>query len=352
MHEERWTMKRPLALFVGALVTAGLAVTPTGPATAGGMTVEGFPYGATVTLNFPDLQWSDTTHCISGTVTGSFNGRLTSDWAFGADIQLKSDPRYSSYASYWSEDSGNFVAKDAFELCPKDHPNGVYEVRGHVGVSADPSGIWAWVEVPFATEFTLSPMPTATTIAPLPTVVGTLTTFSGRVTATTPAQVVIAPDPGGLVAIETLTGPTWTRIGIGNPDASGFFAIPVATVLPPGSQFRASYLGTTTCRESTSAVQVVPTPPVIQPMPTVKVKAISGRSKLKVDVNPNVGRKYWTFQVQRKNADGTWKALKTYRTLGSAEKRTLNLRKGTYKVFVNPKFGYQGAMSAEIRLKR
>ena len=100
-------------------------------------------------------------------------------------------------------------------------------------------------------------------------------------------------------------------------------------------------------------MQVVPTPPVVLPSPTVKVKAVSGRSKLKVDVNPNMGRKYWTFQVQRKNADGTtWKPLKTYKTYGSAEKRTINLPKGTYKVFVNPKFGYQGATSAEIVLKR
>jgi len=74
---------------------------------------------------------------------------------------------------------------------------------------------------------------------------------------------------------------------------------------------------------------------------------------LKVDVNPNMGAKYWTFQVQRRDADGSWKALKTYRTWGSTEKRTVNLRKGTYRVWVNPKFGYQGVMSAnEVTLKR
>jgi hypothetical protein len=96
-----------------------------------------------------------------------------------------------------------------------------------------------------------------------------------------------------------------------------------------------------------------PTPPAAQPIPKVKIKAVSSRSKLKVDVNPNMGSKYWTFQVQRKNADGSWKALKTYRTWGSTEKRTVNLRKGTYRVWVNPKFGYQGAMSPnEVTLKR
>ncbi len=97
-----------------------------------------------------------------------------------------------------------------------------------------------------------------------------------------------------------------------------------------------------------------PVPPVSgQPSPVVRLKAVSGRSKLKVDVDPNKGGKYWTFQVQRKNADGSWKALKTYRTKGSKEIRTVNLGKGTYRVWVNPKFGYQGVLSAtEVTLKR
>ena len=91
---------------------------------------------------------------------------------------------------------------------------------------------------------------------------------------------------------------------------------------------------------------------VTAPTATVKVKAVSSGSELRVDVNPNKGSKYWTFQVQRKKADGSWKALKTYRTWGSKEIRTVNLGKGTYRVWVNPKFGYQGVMSAEVRLKR
>jgi hypothetical protein len=345
-------MKRLIALVTGALVAAGLTVAPVSPASAATTTVGGFPYGATVTLNFPDLQWSDPTRCLSATVTGSFNGLLTGEWSFWADITSKSDSRYSTFTWYGNDKSGSFAAKDAFELCPKDSPSGAYAVDGYIAVTADPSGIWAWVEVPFTTEFTVSPMTTATTLAPFPTVIGSLSTFSGKVSVTSPTTTGLVPDPAGRVAIEAATGQTWTPIGFGNPDAAGFFAIPVGTVLPPGSQYRASYMGTKISGPSTSSTQTIPTPPVVQPAPTVKVKAVSGRSKLKVDVNPNMGRKYWTFQVQRKKADGSWKPLKTYRTLGSAEKRTINLPKGTYKVFVNPKFGYQGATSAEITLKR
>jgi hypothetical protein len=84
----------------------------------------------------------------------------------------------------------------------------------------------------------------------------------------------------------------------------------------------------------------------------VKVKAKSGRSKLFVDVNPNKGSGYWTFQVHKLQADGTWKAGKTYRTRGSKETRTINLKKGTYRVAVRPKYGHEGTTSLEVRLAR
>ncbi len=337
-------MKRLIALVTGALVAAGLTVAPAQPAAAGSATMTGFPFGTEITLSFPDLRWNGPSQCLTAQVTGSVNGYISDDWWFEADIRLKADPTRATNVSHWSSDSGPFTT--SFELCAKDHPSGLYEVVGYAEVWTGMSDTWAVVRRDFRTEFTLSQVETTTTLSD-PTVVGTLTTFSGRVIAKSGAI-----DPAGQLAIETLTGTTWTRIGLGTPDASGYFAIPVGTVLPPGSQYRATYLGTLTCAASNSDPRVVPTPPVVQPMPTVKVKAVSGRSKLKVDVNPNMGRKYWTFQVQRKKADGTWKALKTYRTVGSSEKRTVNLPKGTYKVFVNPKFGYQGATSAEVVLKR
>lgn len=88
------------------------------------------------------------------------------------------------------------------------------------------------------------------------------------------------------------------------------------------------------------------------PSAVVRVKATSGRSKLSVDVNPNKGSGYWTFQVQRQRPDGSWKALKTYRTKGSKETRTINLKKGTYQVVVNAKYGHLGTTSAPVYLKK
>jgi uncharacterized repeat protein (TIGR01451 family) len=89
------------------------------------------------------------------------------------------------------------------------------------------------------------------------------------------------------------------------------------------------------------------TPPVV-----VKVKAKSSKSKLFVDVNPNKGGGFYKFQVQKKRANGTWKALKTYRTRGATETRTLDLPKGTYQVVVRAKYGFAETTSTAVKLKR
>lgn len=85
---------------------------------------------------------------------------------------------------------------------------------------------------------------------------------------------------------------------------------------------------------------------------SVTVRAVRGESRLFVDVNPNMGAGYWRFQVQMRLADGSWKTLKTYRTKGSRETRTINLKKGTYRVWVKPRYNYQGALSTPVSLKK
>lgn len=90
-----------------------------------------------------------------------------------------------------------------------------------------------------------------------------------------------------------------------------------------------------------------------KPKPSVAVKAVSHRSKLSLNVNPNLGKDSWRVKIQKKRSDGTWKTLKkTYRTKGNAETRTINLKKGTYRVWVKAQHGYQGVKSAKVRIKR
>ncbi|MGB7980661.1 MAG: right-handed parallel beta-helix repeat-containing protein [Candidatus Nanopelagicales bacterium] len=96
-----------------------------------------------------------------------------------------------------------------------------------------------------------------------------------------------------------------------------------------------------------SKLDVPPTPTAI-----VVATATLGASKLHVNVNPNMGKGYWKFKVQRRKADGTWKHVKTRRTLGSKETRSLNLPKGRYRVIVLAKYNYAGATSRTVYLKR
>jgi hypothetical protein len=89
------------------------------------------------------------------------------------------------------------------------------------------------------------------------------------------------------------------------------------------------------------------------PAATVRVKPILGASRLFVDVNPNKGRGYWSFTVQRLNPDGTWsRATRTLRTQGTKETRTVNLKAGTYRVVVKAKYGYLGTTSTPVNLSR
>jgi protocatechuate 3,4-dioxygenase beta subunit len=97
---------------------------------------------------------------------------------------------------------------------------------------------------------------------------------------------------------------------------------------------------------SAPSAGIVPGPPAI-----VKVKAVSKKGKLAVDVDPNKGSDSWAFRVQVKQANGTWRTSPTpYATGGTKEKKTINLPKGTYRVVVDPKFGYRVTTSAAVTL--
>ena len=83
------------------------------------------------------------------------------------------------------------------------------------------------------------------------------------------------------------------------------------------------------------------------------VRADSAKSKLRVDVNPNKGTGYWKFRIQKRQSNNTWVTLgRTYKTRGSQETRTVNLKKGTYRVVVKAKYGLSGSTSREVYLRR
>lgn len=106
----------------------------------------------------------------------------------------------------------------------------------------------------------------------------------------------------------------------------------------------------------------VPGPQVSQPgtpgptgptaVPTLLVQAVSRSGKLRVDVDPDLGKRSWKFRVDRQQADGSWKPGKTYRTKGARETRTINLRRGAYRVQLPAANGYQETTSGPVTLLR
>jgi hypothetical protein len=91
----------------------------------------------------------------------------------------------------------------------------------------------------------------------------------------------------------------------------------------------------------------------LPPRVSAQVRAISGRSKLYVNVDPDVGKGYWTFKIQYLRAAGTWAEKRTsYRTRGKDETRILNLPRGTYRVRVKAGHGLSGSTSAPVYLRK
>ena len=117
-----------------------------------------------------------------------------------------------------------------------------------------------------------------------------------------------------------------------------------------GAGYLRAYEATVKAAQAPGGVRACAVTPA--PTTSVKVRAVSKQSKLRVDVNPNKGSGYWKFQVQKQRASGSWKSLKTYRTKGSKEIHTINLKRGTYRVLVKPKYGYGATTSGLVSLRR
>ena len=108
----------------------------------------------------------------------------------------------------------------------------------------------------------------------------------------------------------------------------------------------------------TPIAPVTPTPDPAKPATTVIAKAKAGRSKLQVQIKPDLGaKKQWKFVVQVKR--GGWKTLKTkkrkvkvYTTKGSKHRLTINLEKGKYRAKSRAARGYGADISKVIKLKK
>ena len=88
----------------------------------------------------------------------------------------------------------------------------------------------------------------------------------------------------------------------------------------------------TTSPPPTTTTTTTPTPVVPAPV-SCSIKATAGKSKIRVNMGPNLpGKGYYRFQVQAKKK-GVWVRYRTpYATQGKGETRTVNVPKGIYRV--------------------
>lgn len=374
---------RPFAkTLIPALASCALIVGASPPATAG--TATGSTAGWTINVVAPDITWTQTESCELFPIQIVVSGWGAERWVVDMSVRhslagAESGSIFEYRTVYGGNVNGTWTGD--FQLCPGDSPPGTYVVQGTVeyGYSFDydtyhrPGALSA----PLSTTFTLSKLTSQTQLNPIASN-GTEAQVSGRVTANSATLGSVGVGTGRVSIQQSLNG-GWLEIDYTYPDSLGNFTETVrgiSTVNPVRAVFGE------TSKISGSASNVVtpqmPPPPdsdgdgVVDaqdtcptaygvaayagcpPPPTaiVTVKAKGGKSKLYVDVNPNKGRGYWTFQVQSKRVDNSWGLLKTYKTQGTKETRTINPKRGTYRVVVNAKYGYRGAVSAEVYLKK
>lgn len=82
----------------------------------------------------------------------------------------------------------------------------------------------------------------------------------------------------------------------------------------------------------------------------VQATTVKNRTKLKLNVDPDVAAKSWKVVVQKKTNRG-WTKVKTVRTQGKKETKVLDVRRGTYRVVV-PKgqHGYSASKTSSNKV--
>jgi hypothetical protein len=339
-------MSRLVAVLATLACMIGLTVAPAPPAAADSVTAGASDWS--VALTFPDMQWSSE-GCQFLPVTAVVTGATVQSWTFGGFVSGPEDEGdeptwYIDYDTKVTDGVGTFSFRHAVMLCPGYDSASTYDVVGEVGALLAGAAAWAWV--PYRATFTVTGIPTTTTLDSI-TLDGPEAAFVGRTVPVPPVPAMFRHCMNAGVQIEGEANGDWESVGYGELRDDGSFVAMVPTYQLTRTQYRARLSGGAICAASTSGVQALPVM-----LPAVRISTVAKESKLKVDIDPNRGRKAWAFQVQRRSDDDSWRTLRTYRTRGSHETRVINLPKGVYRVHVLARFGFAETYSDTIYLQR
>lgn len=348
-------MKKLLAPLAALACVVGLTAAPPSPAAADTVSVGEADWS--VSLAFPDLQWSSES-CQFLPVTLVVTGTVVQSWSFGGTVHVSMEAQdedegwggipnwFMDYDKLGGQGPGTFTFRHAVMLCPGADPTGPYDVVGEVGVLRTGATDFTWK--PFRASFTVTGIATTTKLDSIVPADGDAL-FSGSVTPAAIAAPTFRGCTYGRAVAEQLGDSGWEYVGDDAVERSGSFAIRVPTSRMTGTQFRVRLYGGPICQESTSE-------PVAQPFKVPRVELGSNRrqSVIRLDIDPNRGRKAWRFQVQRRigDDDESWQTVRSYRTQGASETRTVNVRKGAYRILVPAQAGYVATYSDSIWIER
>lgn len=91
---------------------------------------------------------------------------------------------------------------------------------------------------------------------------------------------------------------------------------------------------------------------VLVPALRAKVQPVNNRTRLKVDVDPSLGAAAWTVNIQKKRPNGKFRTIKTVKTVGTAETKVIDVRRGRYRAVVPAQRGYQPVVSGTVFIRR
>lgn len=345
-------MRARIRAIAGLIGTSVLLVGVAAPAGAG--TAHGETDGWAMDVSIPNYTWTKTSGCEEVPVGITMNGWGADSFTVDMDVRHSASGSDSGWLYEFDyTDAGHTVDEYRYEssflLCPFDSPAGTYIVEG--------TGEYGW-EVDYtdhgqpgtpstdlATTFTLSRMSSSTRVNAISAAKDGTATVSGRVTGRSPKYGWVGVGSEE-VSIQRYVNGAWRQAGTAWTNPTGTFSTKLWDV-KAAVPYRVVFPGSDKVSRSISANVTAKLPAA--PKPTVKVKATSKKSKLRVDVDPNKGKGYWSFTVQKKSGS-SWVTVKSSTTKGSKETRTINLPKGTYRVKVNPKYGYGTAYSSAVTL--
>ena len=187
-------------------------------------------------------------------------------------------------------------------------------------------------------------------------------TGNGGLTAS--GQVALTAAPAGLC---TLTPATFTfapELGLSVSKARYSTAPSLKVTTAQGSGGTCT-LTLTSATNATAAGQVLltvtptptttpptTTPPTAKPT-TCKATAVSKKSKIKVDMGPDLaGSANYSFRIDVKKSGAWFRYLKTMKTKGSTETRTVNVPKGTYRIKCYGPTEAQDSTSGVVKVKK